>query len=76
MHDWLNDKTMVARLAVVVSIVVVVVFDVAIWYWLGAENTISAVALKDAKRFPIIPLLVGLAIGIVIGHIYWANQTR
>lgn len=52
---------------IIAIIAVAIGYDVfAMWRW-GYHGTISFDALNAAKNYPII----GVAVGVVIGHIFW-----
>ena len=42
-------------------------YDVFAALFLPPDSTVSAIVLDLAKRYPILPLLVG----IVLGHLFW-----
>ncbi len=38
------------------------------------HNTISAITLDTSRKHPILPLLVGLVLGILFGHLFWPQK--
>ena len=54
------------------------IFLIAYDVWLvanfGVEQTISWRTYTAAKSEPIIPLILGLIVGILFGHLFWPQQ--
>jgi hypothetical protein len=40
----------------------------------GLANTISHRALQAARQYPVIPLVLGLAVGLLLGHLFWPQH--
>ena len=53
------------------AVVALVLMD----FWLlttgGTEHTFSAVLLAAAQRRPIVAAVVGLVMGVLLGHLFW-----
>jgi hypothetical protein len=62
-------------LAVVLGCVLLLVgYDVYLHATGGYRATISHLLLEASRRQPLIPLFIGLALGILLGHLYWPQQ--
>ena len=64
----------VTLLVILGALLILVVYDLHLYATGGYQATISYRALQAARREPIIPLLVGLALGILLGHLYWPQN--
>jgi hypothetical protein len=53
-----------------------VVYDIHLATTWGYHATISFQVLQAAREEPIIPLVVGLTLGILLGHIFWPQYPR
>lgn len=51
--------------------VLVIVWDTVITYALGQHNTVSRVLWHYGRVYPVIPLMLGLGLGMVFGHLFW-----
>lgn len=57
-------------LVFIVSIsVIAIAYDIWVGVKNGAAETISVVSYEFAKKYPIFPFIVG----VVLGHIFWAQ---
>ncbi len=56
------------------SAVVLIVWDVWLYSRGGAGATISWQTYLAARTEPIIPLAIGLVLGILFGHLFWPNR--
>ncbi len=50
-----------------------------VWDIIAASNrvpgdTISEISLAFARRSPIVPIVIGLIIGIILGHLWWPQR--
>jgi hypothetical protein len=61
------DGPTVTRLALLLTLICLLGYDLFAVYRFGYEGTISLVVFTMAKSYPIIPLLTG----IVIGHLFF-----
>lgn len=58
-----------AKLIILATIIIIVLWDVSVVLMGRPETTISAVLLQLAKDNPII----SFAMGVVVGHLFWPN---
>ena len=42
--------------------------------FLPTSHTISATLAKAARLYPVMPLILGLVIGMLLGHVFWGNE--
>jgi len=63
--------TLIVLLAVVAGLVA---FDIYLAVTGGYPATISYQALQAAREEPIIAVVLGLVLGILIGHIFWPQR--
>lgn len=66
-------------LLIFLGILITVCLAVGAWdVWLlrrdGVPGTISALTLAAARDYPAIPLVVGLAIGLLLGHLFLPQE--
>lgn len=54
----------------VVGVAILAAYDIWALTAHGYEATMSAVILNVSQRHPILPFLVGLALGILAGHLF------
>lgn len=57
---------------IVVVVAMVVIFDIWIIWKRGKPASISATIIRGSKKFP----LITLAVGMLLGHLYWSMQTQ
>lgn len=58
------------KLFILITLGVIILFDiVAICTW-GVDATISRIVLAWAQAFPLLPL----GVGILIGHLFWPQK--
>jgi hypothetical protein len=55
-------------------IAAIVLWDVWVFCNLDPNWTVSATLLRWALARPILPLVVSVAIGILIGHLFWPQE--
>lgn len=60
-------------LTIVTAAVVIVAYDVWLYLQGGAAATISWQLYLACKEDPIIPWLIGLIMGLIIGHLFWVQ---
>ena len=63
--DWI----VVTRWVIIITIIVLSVYDVFVISKHGVETSISRVILKWAQKYPII----AFALGVLFGHLFWLN---
>lgn len=51
-----------------------IVFDVIALHREGPEATISHQLLQAAREHPVVPLVIGWAIGLLCGHLFWPQH--
>lgn len=61
------DGPTVTKLALVLTLVALLAYDLFAVYAFGYDGTISLVIFTMAKAFPIIPFLAG----VVVGHLFF-----
>jgi hypothetical protein len=66
----------VTLLVTLLAVITLVVFDVYLAVKGGYFATISYQVLAAAREEPIIPLVLGLVLGILMGHIFWPQYQR
>jgi hypothetical protein len=66
----------ISLIVLLLALVGLVVFDIYLAVSGGYSATISYQTLQAARDEPIIPLVVGLVLGILLGHIFWPQLTR
>jgi hypothetical protein len=57
-----------------VAAVVLIGYDVWLYVRGGTQATISWQTYLSARNEPIIPLVLGLIVGILFGHLFWPNR--
>ena len=67
---WLKSTT---QLLLIITIVVLTIYNVAVAWMYGTEATISGVLVDAGRRYPILIFVIGLALGVAIGH-WWPVQ--
>jgi hypothetical protein len=68
------NPLIVTLLVLLAALVLLIGYDIYLHAVGGYPATISYRALQAARREPIIPLVVGLALGILLGHLYWPQK--
>ena len=66
----------VTLIVLLVAFLGLVIFDIYLAASAGYCATISYQTLAAAKQEPIIPLIVGLVLGMLLGHIFWPQYSR
>ncbi len=61
----------VTLLVILIGFTGLIVYDVYLAAQGGYENTISYRCLQVARREPLLPLVVGLVLGLLLGHLFW-----
>jgi hypothetical protein len=61
----------VTLLVILIGFTGLIVYDVYLAAQGGYENTISYLCLQAARREPLLPLVVGLVLGLLLGHLFW-----
>lgn len=51
-----------------------IVYDVVAYHLWGPEATISRETFRLSKEWPVIPLIVGGAVCLLFGHLFWSQQ--
>jgi hypothetical protein len=64
----------VTLLIILGAFLILAAYDIYLHTTGGYRATISYRALQAARSEPIIPLVVGLALGILLGHLYWPQN--
>lgn len=64
----------VSLCVLLVAALVLIVYDIWLLGSGGSAATISWQTYLAAAKEPIIPLLLGLVIGLLLGHIFWLNR--
>ena len=67
------DPALVFLIIILVAAAVAIVYDVWLGRRGGGDATISWHVWTAAKRWPVIPLLTGLAVGVLFGHLFWSQ---
>lgn len=60
-------------LVLLLALVALGVWD---WYVIahyGRESSISIQVYNLSEKYPIIPIAIGLFVGLVVGHIFWVH---
>jgi len=65
---------LVTLCVVLLSGAALILYDIWLCWRGGAAATISWHAYLAARDEPIIPLVLGLVIGILFGHLFWPNR--
>jgi len=52
------------------------IFDIWVIKKKGPQESISAYLIRGFRKFPIVNFLVGLAFGILVGHLFWSMDTH
>ncbi len=66
----------VTLLVILTAAALLGVYDVWLFARGGVENTISHQVLTHAQHTPILPLAIGLILGILLGHLFWPQHTN
>lgn len=53
---------------------VLIGYDVWLYWYGGTKATISWHTYLASRTEPIIPLAIGLILGILLGHLFWPNR--
>jgi hypothetical protein len=61
----------ITLLVILIGFTGLIVYDVYLAAQGGYENTISYRCLQAARREPLLPLVVGLVLGLLLGHLFW-----
>jgi hypothetical protein len=70
----MRHTLVVTLLTVLAAGVWLICYDVFLVWHYGVEQTISWQTYQAARSEPIIPLLLGLAVGILFGHLFWPQK--
>jgi hypothetical protein len=57
-----------------VTVAVVAAYDIWAYRSHGYHATISYLLLSASQKRPIVAALIGLALGILLGHLFWPQQ--
>lgn len=49
-------------------------YDLWVWRKGGGDATISKILLNAAKKYPIVAVAFGIAIGVLLGHLFWPQH--
>lgn len=66
----------IVRLMILLLLITILVWggiDIYVGQVYGKENMFSPVLHQIAREQPIIPCLIGLGVGLVLGHLFWAR---
>ena len=61
----------VTLITLLTAVLGLVAYDVYLAVRWGSEATISYQLLQASRAEPIIPLALGLVLGILLGHLFW-----
>ena len=61
----------ITLLVILIGFTGLIIYDVYLAAQGGYENTISYRCLQAARREPLLPLVVGLVLGLLLGHLFW-----
>ena len=50
---------------------VIIALDIYLYAKGGTKATLSAKLAKKAYELPLLPLMVGLIVGLLLGHLFW-----
>jgi hypothetical protein len=67
---------LVTLLVILAAAALLGVYDVWLFARGGVASTISHQVLAHAREAPILPLAVGLILGILLGHLFWPQHTN
>ena len=59
--------TMATALFLIIALVIVGLWDLYAGWWTPPQSSVSAVIQEWSRRYPALPL----AIGILLGHLFW-----
>ena len=67
-----------SALVSLVSVLILIVWLIAYDCWAfarhGTQGTISWQVYQASQHKPVVPLLVGLVLGLVLGHLFWPQR--
>jgi hypothetical protein len=66
--------TIVTLVSVLSLGVWLIAYDCFLYVRHGVQGTISPQVYQAAVREPVMPLLVGLVLGLVLGHLFWPQR--
>jgi len=70
-----STNPLVVALAVIVTAVVGLgLYDLSLAMTYGHTQTISYRLTELSRGFLLIPLIVGLTLGLFLGHVYWSQK--
>jgi hypothetical protein len=67
------------KLTVIVMIsliAIIAIYDIWVYVYYGSNATISRILLKSAQKAPIIGVAFGIAIGTLLGHLFWPQRIK
>lgn len=70
----MRSPLLVTLLVLLAVAVLLIGYDVWLYWQGGAKATISWHTYLASRTEPIIPLTIGLILGILLGHLFWPNR--
>ena len=67
-----NRLKKVTAIFIVLTIVIIAVYDVWVYIQAGGDATISRIVYNFSKDWPI----VNIIIGVLLGHFYWPQKVK
>lgn len=64
------DAKTVTRMAILMAVIFLLIYDFFAVYRFGFEGTISTVVYSMSKEYPVVSFMTGL----VCGHLFWGQE--
>jgi hypothetical protein len=69
--NWIFVTEWVTLGAVLLTVVLLIAYDVFVYIKSGGNATISTMVYTRSKKYPVIAFLVGFFLGFICGHLFW-----